>query len=179
MMRFWGIDWGKCYCIQWCVSEVQGEGNIILYSDVCLSYIVREMILCRVMWVWGTGWRKCYCTHWSFSEENVTVYIRYVSEVQVEGKFSCIHWCVYLWYKASQIFIQGCVSEVQVERNFTVENEVCLRCRVSEMLLYTTMCVLGTVGRKCYCTKWCVYLWYKEREIFQYIMMYVWGTGGG
>ena len=34
------------HCVQGCVSEVQGEGNV--YSDVCLRYRVREM-LCTVM----------------------------------------------------------------------------------------------------------------------------------
>ena len=33
------------------VSEVQDEGNIIVYSDVCLRYMVREMLLCTVMCV--------------------------------------------------------------------------------------------------------------------------------
>jgi len=55
----WGIGWGKC-CVQWCMSEVQGEGNVV-YSDVCLRYRVREM-LCTVMFVWGTGWEKIYCS---------------------------------------------------------------------------------------------------------------------
>jgi len=31
------------------VSEVQGEGNIIVYSDMCLSYMVREMLLCKII----------------------------------------------------------------------------------------------------------------------------------
>ena len=31
------------------VSEVQGEGNVTVYSDVCLWYMVREMLLCTVM----------------------------------------------------------------------------------------------------------------------------------
>jgi len=33
------------------VSEVQGEGNVTVYSDVCLRYRVREMLLFRVMCV--------------------------------------------------------------------------------------------------------------------------------
>jgi len=68
---------GKIY-VQWCVSEVQGEGNVTVYSDVCLRYREREMLLCTVMCVWGTGWGKCYCVQWCVSEVqsegNVTVY---------------------------------------------------------------------------------------------------------
>ena len=37
------------------VSEVQGEGNVIVYSNMCLRYRVREMLLCTVMCVCGTG----------------------------------------------------------------------------------------------------------------------------
>jgi len=33
------------------VSEVQGEGNVTVYSDGCLKYRVREMLLCTVMCV--------------------------------------------------------------------------------------------------------------------------------
>jgi len=33
------------------VSEVQGGGNITVYSDVCLRYRVSEMLLCTVMCV--------------------------------------------------------------------------------------------------------------------------------
>ena len=33
------------------VCEVQGEGKFIAYSDVCLKYRVREMLLCTVMFV--------------------------------------------------------------------------------------------------------------------------------
>ena len=31
------------------MSEVQGEGNVTVYSDVCLKYRVGEMLLCTVM----------------------------------------------------------------------------------------------------------------------------------
>jgi len=31
------------------VSEVQGEGNVTVNSDVCLRYMVRERLLCTVM----------------------------------------------------------------------------------------------------------------------------------
>ena len=33
------------------VSEVECGGNVTVYSDVCLSYRVREMLLCTVMFV--------------------------------------------------------------------------------------------------------------------------------
>ena len=33
------------------VSEVQGEGNVTVYSDVCMRYRVREMLICTVMCV--------------------------------------------------------------------------------------------------------------------------------
>ena len=33
------------------MSVVQGEGNVIVYSDVCLRYRVREMLLCTMMCV--------------------------------------------------------------------------------------------------------------------------------
>ena len=31
------------------MSEVQGEGNVTVYSDVCQSYREREMLLCTGM----------------------------------------------------------------------------------------------------------------------------------
>jgi len=49
-------EWGKCYCVQWCVSEVQREGNVTVYSD---EFAVQD------------GW-------------NFNVY-NYVCEVQDEG----------------------------------------------------------------------------------------------
>jgi len=33
------------------VSEVQDEENATVYSDVCLRYMVREMLMCTVMCV--------------------------------------------------------------------------------------------------------------------------------
>jgi hypothetical protein len=50
------LPWNDMHCVWWCVSEVQGEGNVV-YSDVCVRYSVREM--CTVMCVWGTGWGEC------------------------------------------------------------------------------------------------------------------------
>ena len=75
VMCVWGTGWEKCYCVQWCVSEVQGGRNVIVYSDVCLRYRVGEMLLCTV---WGTEGGKCYWEQWRVSEvhsgRNVTVY---------------------------------------------------------------------------------------------------------
>jgi len=34
-----------CYSIQLCVSEVQVEGIITVYIDLCLRYMVRNMLL--------------------------------------------------------------------------------------------------------------------------------------
>ena len=31
------------------MSEVQGEGSVIVYSEVCLRYRVGEMLLCTFM----------------------------------------------------------------------------------------------------------------------------------
>ena len=31
------------------MSEEQGEGNVTVYSDVCLRYRLREILLCTVM----------------------------------------------------------------------------------------------------------------------------------
>jgi len=33
------------------VYEVQDEGNVNVYSDVCMRYRVREILLCTVMCV--------------------------------------------------------------------------------------------------------------------------------
>ena len=33
------------------MSEVQSEANFTVYSDVCLRYRLREMLLCRVLCV--------------------------------------------------------------------------------------------------------------------------------
>ena len=43
------------------MSEVQGEENVIVYSDVCMRYRVGEILLCTVMCVRGTECGKCYC----------------------------------------------------------------------------------------------------------------------
>ena len=42
---------GKCYYVQCCLSEVKCEGNVTVYSDLCLRYRVREMLMCTVMFV--------------------------------------------------------------------------------------------------------------------------------
>ena len=76
------------------MSELQGEGNIIVYGDVCPKYRVKEILLCTVMRVWITGWEKCYCVQWWVAEVQgkgkVTVYsdVWRVSEVQVEGNIT-------------------------------------------------------------------------------------------
>ena len=41
------------------MSEVQREGNVTVYSDVCLKYRAGEMLLCTEMCVLGTGLEKC------------------------------------------------------------------------------------------------------------------------
>jgi len=41
--------WGKYYCVQRCVFEVQGEENVSVHSDVILRYRGREILLCILM----------------------------------------------------------------------------------------------------------------------------------
>jgi len=94
------------------VSEVQSEGNVTAYSDVCLRYRVREMLLRTVNCVCGTEFGKCYCVQCC------------VSEVQGEGN----------------VTVYSVVTEVQSEGYFTVYCDVCLRYRVREMLLCTVKC---------------------------------------
>ena len=127
VMCVWDTVWRKCYCVQWCVYEVQGEGNVTVYSDVCLRYSVREMLLCTVMCIWGTEWGKCCCVQLC------------VSEVQGEGN----------------VTLYSDVSEVHNERNVTVYTDVCLRFKMREMLLYTLMCVWGIWWWKCYFLQCC------------------------
>jgi len=116
-----GTGWGKC-CVQWFVSEVQGEGNVV-YSDVCLRYRVRKM-LCTVMCVWGTGWGKC-CVQWCVSEvqgEGNVVYSNVCLRYRVR-EMLCTVMCVWGtgWGKCC---VQWCVSEVQGEGKFTVQLSV-------------------------------------------------------
>ena len=64
------------------MSEVQGERNITVYSDMCLRYILREMLLCTLI-----------CASGPF-EGNVTVYtdvcLRYrVREILI-SKMMCV-----------------------------------------------------------------------------------------
>ena len=66
--------------------------------------------------------------------------------------------------------------EVQVEGNFTLYYDMCLRYSVKEMLHFTMMCVWGTEWVKCYCIQWCAYLSYKARKILLCSMMCVWDT---
>ena len=123
VMCVWDTVWRKCYCVQWCVYEVQSEGNVAVYSYVCLRYrvremllytvmcqryIMREMLLFTLMCVWGSRWGKCYCIHW-------------------------------------------CVSEVYGDGNVTFYNVVSLSYRVREILLFIMICVWGTEWGKCYC----------------------------
>jgi len=49
----WGREWRKCYCVEWCVSELQCERNFTAYNEVYITYRVREMLLCTVMCVWS------------------------------------------------------------------------------------------------------------------------------
>jgi len=64
------------------VSEVQGEGNVTVYSDVGLSYRVMVMLLCTVMCVCCTGWRK------------VTVYSDVYLSYRVMEMLLCTVMCV-------------------------------------------------------------------------------------
>ena len=66
VMCVWGKEIWKCYCEHLCETELHCEGNVTVYSDVpvvqregkvnvytyvCLSYRLREMIVCTVMCV--------------------------------------------------------------------------------------------------------------------------------
>jgi len=73
------------------MSEVQVGGNVTVYSDVCLRYRVREMLLCTVMCVCGTEWWKCYCVQLC------------VSEVQGEGNV-IVFSDVCLWYRVGECY---------------------------------------------------------------------------
>ena len=37
------------------MSEVEGEGNVTVYRDICMRYRVRDMLLCTGMYVSVTG----------------------------------------------------------------------------------------------------------------------------
>ena len=157
VMCVWGTEWWKCYCVQWCVSEVQSEGNVIVYRDVCVRYRMREMWLCTVMCVWGTGftlmcvwvtgWGKCYCVQRCVSEVQsewiVTVYSDVCLRYSVRESLLCTVMCVWgsgwgkillftvmcVWYTGwgKCYCVQWCVSEVQGEGTITVYSDVCLR----------------------------------------------------
>ena len=58
------------------VFEVHDEGNVTVYSDVCLRYRVREMLLCTVMCAQVQG------------EGNVIVQIDVCLKYSVREKFS-------------------------------------------------------------------------------------------
>jgi len=59
------------------VSEVQAEGNITVYSNVCLRYRVWEILLCTVMCVRGTEGGKCYCVQLCLPELQSDVLLLY------------------------------------------------------------------------------------------------------
>jgi len=64
------------------VSEVQGEGNHTVYSDVCLRYRVREMLLSTVM-----------CSELQ-DEGNIIVYSDVCLTYRVREKLFCTEMCV-------------------------------------------------------------------------------------
>ena len=64
------------------MSEVQGGGNVIVYSDVCLRYRVREMFLCTVM-----------CFPEVQVEGNVTVYSDVCLRYRVREILLCTVMC--------------------------------------------------------------------------------------
>ena len=41
----------KCYCVDRCVYEVQGEGYVTVHRNVCMRCRMREMLMCTVMCV--------------------------------------------------------------------------------------------------------------------------------
>ena len=64
------------------MSEVESEGNVTLYSDVCLRYRVKEMILCTEM---------CYCgREWG----NVIVYSNVCLRYRMREMLLCTVMCV-------------------------------------------------------------------------------------
>ena len=74
------------------MSEVQSEGNVTVYRDVCLRYRVREMLLRTVNCVCGTEFGICYCVQW------------FVSEVQFEGNVT-VYSFVCLRYRVREILL--------------------------------------------------------------------------
>jgi len=71
------------------------------------------------------------------------------------------------------------VSEVQGEGNVTVYNDVCLRYRCREMLLYKMMCVFVIEGEGIISIYIDVCLRYRVRDMLLYTMMCALGTGVG
>ena len=64
------------------MSEVKGEGNLTVYSDVCLRYRLGEILLCTLM---------CVCVQ---SEGNVTVYSDVCLRYRVSEMLLCTVMCV-------------------------------------------------------------------------------------
>jgi len=157
LLRVWITGWGKCYWEQRSVSEVQNEENVILYSDVpevqlecnntaysfaSLSYWVRDILLCNLMylryrviekllcilmWFWGTEWGISYSIPWCASEIVVDGNIIMYRDVRLR---KCMRECLCVqWY----------VSKEKGEGNDNVLSDVFPRYRLREMKLWTVM----------------------------------------
>jgi len=160
----------KIYFVEWCDSEVHGEGKFTVYIIMSLKYRVGDMLPCTVMFIWGTSWGKFYCVRWCVSEVdgdgNITVYsyvcLRYcVREMNIDV---CLKYRVRELIMCTGMFFWGTVwgkyycvywfvCEVQIEGNIVVYSDVCLMYTLWEMLLCKIMCVWGTGIGKCYCVE--------------------------
>jgi len=115
VMCVWVSGWGKCYFVQWCVSNVQDEEHASLYTNVCLRYMVKEMLLCTVVTFWGTVW-------W-----NVTEYSDVCLNFRIKEMLLCTVMCVWCTVWVQWYNVHWCKSEVLGEGNDIVYNDVCLR----------------------------------------------------
>ena len=164
MMCVWGTEWVKCYCIQWCAYLSYKARKILLCSMMCVWDTLRGKCYSLQWCVWFTGWENFYsielCVSEVEGEGNFTVYID-VSEVQSEWIISVNidlshryrvreNYCLQLDVSDVQgegmlLYKMICLSKIQGEEFVTVYNYVCLRYILREILLYTLICIWGTV----------------------------------
>ena len=116
------------------MSEVQGEGTVIEYNDVCLKYRVGN----------------CYSLQWCVSEVHgegtVSVYSDVCLKYRVRELLHFTVMCFWVTGLGNCYCVQWCVFELQGEGTVTLYSDVCLKYMVRELLLFTVMCV--------WCTGW-------------------------
>ena len=139
------------------MCELQGEGNVIVYIEVCVRYRVIELLPWNLICLWGT-----YC-------ENIIVYSDiilkysvwemlqcYVSDVQSEGNNTFYNDVILNYWLMQFYSVQWCDCELQSLELLLCTLMFCVSYRVRKMIQCTVICVCGTGWWKYYYEHWCL-----------------------